>query len=340
MLISGDESSSYPICAEPAPITRGRFRDIDEQAAQLGGHDQRYHQLSCGPFSGSFLTAALGPDEFLYLEETNQALLQQGGAPEGASSFMILLRENDSCRFQHAPFSPNDLAVIPAGSDFSVSCPANTGFCVITLNPRTMEDMALSFAGDRHARRLSSPAIGYAVQALRMLVRSSIAMVDQAEHGTGLDSLAHVRRPLVSTLDLALSAVPPALAGPPQATLFRRAMALVEARLDVIDVPALCGTLDVSRRTIEDVFRRELEMGPARVIKLLRLNWIRRDIALDQGGEPIADIAARWGLWHPSHFTNDYHATFGERPSDLRRRAAIPAGGTRPRQAKDRRKPV
>lgn len=322
MLIHPDKSLAYPVCASLAPITRDHFGDIDEQAAQLGGHDQRYRQLSCGAFSGTFLTAALGPDEFLYLEETNQALLQQGGAPEGSSSFMFLLREHDRCRFQDAPFSSNDLAVMPAGSDFSVSCPANTGFCVITLSQPTLDEMALSASSNLHARRLGSPAIGYAVQALRMLVRSSIAMVEPVDPSTRIDSLAHVRRPLVSTLDLALSAVSTPILSTSSASLFRQAITLIEAQLDVIDVTALCEKLGVSRRTIEDAFRRELKIGPARAIKLLRLNRIRRDIAAGHSQEPLADIAARWGLWHPSHFANDYHATFGERPSDGRRRAA------------------
>jgi len=29
----------------------------------------------------------------------------------------------------------------------------------------------------------------------------------------------------------------------------------------------------------------------------------------------VADIAARWGFWHPSRFASEYKSLFGELPS-------------------------
>jgi len=36
--------------------------------------------------------------------------------------------------------------------------------------------------------------------------------------------------------------------------------------------------------------------------------------------ERVADVAARWGFWHPSPFSVDYRTMSGERPSETVRR--------------------
>ena len=84
----------------------------------------------------------------------------------------------------------------------------------------------------------------------------------------------------------------------------------------------VCTALDVSRRSLEEVFRRQLGIGPARFIKTVRLNQIRRELDAANGRDrPVADIAADRGMWHPSRFAVDYKALFGELPSAARSRA-------------------
>ena len=51
---------------------------------------------------------------------------------------------------------------------------------------------------------------------------------------------------------------------------------------------------------------------------MLRLNAVRRELrALAAAGQPVSigDVAARWGFWHWSRFTENYRLLFGELPS-------------------------
>jgi AraC family ethanolamine operon transcriptional activator len=65
-----------------------------------------------------------------------------------------------------------------------------------------------------------------------------------------------------------------------------------------------------------------LDLNPVKFLRALRLNAVRRALKQAAGSErvAVADIAARWGFWHLSHFSADYKAMFGELPSETLRR--------------------
>ncbi|MGH3627753.1 MAG: helix-turn-helix domain-containing protein, partial [Sciscionella sp.] len=63
-------------------------------------------------------------------------------------------------------------------------------------------------------------------------------------------------------------------------------------------------------------------IGPSSYIRNLQLNRVRRDLLSNDGrGESIGDIAARYGVWHWSRFSQSYRLLFGELPSQTRARA-------------------
>jgi AraC family ethanolamine operon transcriptional activator len=57
-------------------------------------------------------------------------------------------------------------------------------------------------------------------------------------------------------------------------------------------------------------------------LRALRLNYVRQDIKSGGPQTSVLAIAARWGFWHPSHFSADYKRLFGDLPSETRRRYA------------------
>ena len=322
-----DISGDYPICegrglmSVQGAIRQSAFDDIDEQAAQLVGHDQCYQQLSAGRFRGRFTTAELGGDAWLFIEETNQALAQHCHVPPGMVSFMFLLGTAQWVRLEQDEFGPDALAVFPALTDFFVRCPADTTFCVITLEQDRLA-RTLDFFPDQPgpgAYCLQSRQIGPAVAALRSLVGAFLSMIATSQSEVA-DALAqfHLKEALLSTLALAVtSGTRTARSLPP--ALFDEARAMIDANLGIVSVTELCTTFDVSRRTLEQVFHRQVGIGPARFIKILRLNQIRRALRSPDCERAIADVAAEWGIWHPSHFATDYAAMFGELPSLARR---------------------
>ena len=309
----------YPICAEPPKVRSGGFCDIDEQAAQLAGHDQVYQQISPGAFRGRFLTADIGRGGTLFIEDTNQALLQNGSVPAGQTSFMFLLGDDHRCRFQSRDFTSTDLAVIPSLSNFSVRCPADTSFCVVTLDDSLVGEMPWPDPASLPdgAFRLRAKQIELVVGALRFLVRTSLSLFNEPAAVTGkTTTLLSLRRSLVATLALALSTHCDRLGGT-GSTLAADARGLVDKELREIDVLGLCSILGVPRRTLEAAFQKEFGIGPSRYIKIRRLNEVRRELLADRR-HSIADVAARWGLWHPSHFAESYATLFHELPSETR----------------------
>ena len=327
-------SQDYPVCAKGQPVPhagaifQSRFDDIDVQAAQLVGHDQSYQQLSAGQFRGRFTTAELGGDAWLFIEETNQALAQHCAVPAGMVSFMFLLGTDQWVRLEQDDFGPDDLALFPASSHFFATCPADTIFCVITLE-ETRLARTLGLTPDRTvpgAYRLQSRHLKSTVAALRSLVGTFLSMVATSDNELD-DALAqlHLKDALLSTLALAVATGGRTEQSLP-APIYGEARALITANLGTASVTRVCAALDVSRRSLEEVFRRQLGIGPARFIKTLRLNQIRRELHAAYGRDrPVADIAADWGMWHPSHFAVDYKALFGELPSAARNRARIGA---------------
>ena len=92
--------------------------------------------------------------------------------------------------------------------------------------------------------------------------------------------------------------------------LFHDALDIIKDNIcQELTVGKLCDELTTSRRTLEYVFKENIKMSPARYIRALRLNNIRREIMSREPGT-LGDIAAKWGIWHLGRFSRDYYATF------------------------------
>jgi AraC family ethanolamine operon transcriptional activator len=56
-------------------------------------------------------------------------------------------------------------------------------------------------------------------------------------------------------------------------------------------------------------------------LKSLRLSAARRDLKTARRGTTVAEIATKWGFFRLGHFSGDYRAMFGEKPSETLVRA-------------------
>ena len=109
-----------------------------------------------------------------------------------------------------------------------------------------------------------------------------------------------------------------------------RACELILSRPDA--PPSLlevCCQIGASPRKLGYCFNDVLGLSPARYIKAVRLNAVRRELSRGQvSGGSVYDVAARWGFWHFGHFSADYKRQFAELPSETlrlgRMRAAPP----------------
>ncbi|WP_216936412.1 helix-turn-helix domain-containing protein [Acinetobacter sp. BY484] len=75
--------------------------------------------------------------------------------------------------------------------------------------------------------------------------------------------------------------------------------------------------MGVSQKVLQLCFHEIMGTSPAQYLKAVRLNRVKRNLKkADPQIKSVQDIACEWGFWHPSNFTANYKAMFGELPSE------------------------
>ena len=73
-------------------------------------------------------------------------------------------------------------------------------------------------------------------------------------------------------------------------------------------------------RSLINAFQAVTGLSPMAFLKKQRLGGVLRALqSADPDHTRIIDVAANWGFWHMGHFSSDYHAMFGETPSETLR---------------------
>lgn len=98
----------------------------------------------------------------------------------------------------------------------------------------------------------------------------------------------------------------------------KRAVDYIHANIDQPwSIEALVRISGVSRRSLEQAFRDNLQTSPLRYLQQCRLNLARECLRKARPGDvQLAELAHRLGFAQPSHFTAAYRQVFGELPSE------------------------
>ena len=91
-----------------------------------------------------------------------------------------------------------------------------------------------------------------------------------------------------------------------------------------IGVVDICQAVGVQSRVLQYCFNEVFGVTPVAYLRCLRLHQVRREIK-ELPGQPLGDIAARWGIWHLGRFAADYRRLFGELPSVTARQVGVKA---------------
>jgi AraC-like DNA-binding protein len=87
----------------------------------------------------------------------------------------------------------------------------------------------------------------------------------------------------------------------------------VDATLTLLDLSQVSG---MRSRSLINAFEAVTGYSPMDYLKRLRLDGVHRALGrADKSSTRIIDVATEWGFWHMGHFTSNYHAMFGETPS-------------------------
>jgi AraC-like DNA-binding protein len=102
----------------------------------------------------------------------------------------------------------------------------------------------------------------------------------------------------------------------------RRAVAFIEANAERdVGIEEIAAAARVSRRAVQQAFRRHLDTTPTAYLRRVRLDGAHRELLdADPAGLTVTEVAYRWGFCSPSRFTERYRAAFGTTPSETLRR--------------------
>jgi AraC family transcriptional regulator, ethanolamine operon transcriptional activator len=312
------------IAGDPPPVTvaSGQFEDIDAQAEQLAGYDQRYQQLSRGRFEGRFAAYTFGRRLSINIEQTNRVLSQGGSTPAGRQALCFTAAGSAPVTINGAAVSPDAAFYFGPQIAFEACMPERSTIWVVDLDADLIEppQREPASSGVLIDRRRVAKARRRIAADIHDFMQNPAA----AQHQVALDNFCNAVAAEVNTLidhdgeersDHRLLAAH-------RLRLFRRAKAYIHERLaHGIDIGHLCTTVGASRRALEYVFDATVGVSPFRYIRAVQLNQIRRDLLRSNSAhQPLADIAASWGIWHSSRFSREYKEAFGEPPSDTRAR--------------------
>jgi AraC-like DNA-binding protein len=101
----------------------------------------------------------------------------------------------------------------------------------------------------------------------------------------------------------------------------RRAVEFMHANIDQpLTMPMVAQAAGVSIRALEIGFREFKETSPAAYLFKLRLRAARLDLLDPENKGAIQEICLKWGFYHFGRFSAVYRDSYGETPSDTRRR--------------------
>ena len=315
---------NYPICAKNPLLRKLHHRDIDEQAARLTGYEQSYQQISRGHFSGTFTSCELDSELGLYFESTNQVLYQNGAVPDNFYAVGLLMDTAKPLIFNCEALPRGGAFILPPRAVLDGTSSPDMKICVVHVSCELLQQAFQHQYREHRPFRPDHIPYKLVTNARDTWTLHSLLedFLDGASAGQlsleSANQLAAFKNTLVETIGslfIAQRVHGRFKIRNKHHRLFHDALDIIEDNLcEELTVGKLCKELLVSRRNLEYIFNENIEMSPAKYIKVLRLNNIRREI-LTMRYETLGDIAAKWGIWHLGRFARDYYQLFGELPS-------------------------
>lgn len=316
---------------EPVAVRRTRADDIDAHTELLGDWDLHYDQLDCGAFEGTF-TDVRWPGMQLFMETTTRRVRQRGSLPAASFSVGTMLAGEGVVSVNGRRSGAGNLIAGDA-SELDVCTPAGCTLAGLVVSAQALveaiEDMSdlTPLLGPGAMLPMTAPSQW--LMPWRSLLSSSLQLA--------VDTPWRLQDPVVRRRlqDDLLVHVVDAMADAqrddkPQCADNRRRKRIVDRACDLMlsqpdEPPSLfdvCRQVGASPRKLGYCFQEVLGLSPARYLKAMRLNAVRRELGRgDRSGMSVYDAAVRWGFWHFGHFSADYKKQFSELPSETLNRS-------------------
>ncbi len=315
----------------PAPATARwtlSTHDIDAYASGQSGWNLACDMLSGGSFTG-FLDHVQLPGLRLVREITNRALRQHGEMNPACCGFALTHRQEGEARFSGQRLDTGSV-MLGRCDELDLCSPAGFELMGAVIDNALLQPLAERLKDRALPAWLTQRVVlqldGTTMQALRGTLRGAFAALDASPNL--LDDPVAVLHLRDDVLLAWLSALPEEVdlrelrSTAAHCRVVRRACDLMMAHPEEpLSMLQICSRIGASQRKLNYCFQAALGLSPARYLRALRLNEVRRALKRPET-RSVQDIAAHWGFWHPSQFATDYRRQFGELPSHTLRGAA------------------
>jgi AraC-like DNA-binding protein len=287
--------------------TRDETR-LDMTLNAWGGHDITVGYLT---YQSETRLSMPAPQDFYHLNLTLE------GATEGFRA--------DGKRAETSPGGAGVLLVPQLGTDIVWSEDAEQ---IILRFSRSMLE---NFAADLMGQTVDQPIafeFGFDTSTGRggSLLASALFMATELNRPGGIAENPLVLEQLESfVMSNVLMAVPNnysagLLSPPPTVNLGRLKPVIdfIEANADEPITPTELARVGlVSIRTLHASFQQTLQTSPMEYLRRVRMERVRAELVTNRDRDlKIADLATRWGFYHPSRFAARYRQMYGELPSE------------------------
>lgn len=304
--------------------------DVDEHAGSLPEWALQYEQLSEGPFHGRVEQIHL-PGAYMVKETMNRSVRQQGEIGRDMYGFAMVLQPDGEAICNGQRMNSNAL-LVGRGDDLdlcnthaaqigalSVDCEI-----VNAISQRIYDRPLASWLEQQMVASIGQEVAG------RLRVRlNSVFLNGDVSSDVNWASGPAITRVRDDMLLAFLDELPLEndTAHLKSITLRRRVVDRArEMMLSCIDQPPslldVCSHVGASARKLNYCFQDVLGMSPARYLRVLRLNGVRRQLKSERDPRVgVQDLASLWGFWHQGQFSADYKRLFGELSSQTLRHA-------------------
>jgi AraC family ethanolamine operon transcriptional activator len=328
--------TAAPVLSPPPPdavlVRETRAGDVDEHVEQLRDWNLSYEQMDCGRFEGRF-TDIRWPGMQLFVEKTTRRVRQRGHLMADSIGIAALLEGQGEIAV-NAVRAGTDSLLACDGTEIDICTPADCTVAGIVVDRGPLVDTARRLGLGSILRPGSLACLTPAPTAMRRwretLVNTATTLSSRPTLLADAAVRDRVQQDLLVSLVDAISGgckddAPPGLDH--RKRMVDRACEMLLSRPD--DPPTLaevCHRVGASPRKLGYCFQDVLGISPAKYVKAVRLNAVRRELARSlDAATSVYDVAARWGFWHFGHFSSDYKKQFAELPSETLRRARVPA---------------
>lgn len=321
----------------PALEPHGIYAVTNPADASLFGNDllgpHRVHVTSGDPtdFAASFHAVLIRDVTLGYLDYTTAVRIDARQLPD--HHLVVVPATGTSCVTTagvDVATSPVTAAIPRPGQPMTLTCDADAAHLVIRISRTALEshlsrllgrtlDRPIEFAPAFDLSTGSASRWNFAVQLLHAELYESDSLLHQS---AGLGPLEEFLMSALlfcqesnfrAQLDPSTQRTGPIVLG---------AIDYIEQHLaEPITVEDIAAHVDVSVRTLQNQFARDLDQSPTSFLRDRRLDRARSDLAdaAPGSGVSVTDVATRWGFGHLGRFAVVYKNRFGESPSQTLR---------------------